>query len=367
MENNLPYVDFKVCENELKSLNLLNEDDSLYAVNTIFSNSTSSSLTTIFLNSEGDEVDTSLCDEFQVKSPSKIENLNLETYSTLKQELGIDIYNSTSEYFTDECFVLDSDVGVDIPISVRAKEFSDSISCESNCSYEGLDEAGYSICTCNQPPQGFQTETGKKSPIDFGLEGNFSLFKCYRNVFTKGLFKNAGFILFTSIFVFTGIGIVVNNLFLPVTKVVANYKESIIKNDFDDNIEVSNVKGLLIQNDSPNIIGNPNSIAGNDRKEMHLIKTVIFKKNSQFSKSSKVKKQFTKNNFLLNLNKKRNKAKTKSLKYCIKRLFTLYSKNSQFSSSLESDLRMKNSSKRFFRIVFLVNHQVLVQLQNKLN
>ena len=68
-----------------------------------------------------------------------------------EDEENLDKYNTSSDYYNDECSVYTTDDGTDIIISDRKQEYNDNnmFLCESNCNYTNYNSSTKkSVCNC---------------------------------------------------------------------------------------------------------------------------------------------------------------------------------------------------------------------------
>ena len=150
----LPYIDYTLCEKGLKDMNIIGANDTLYVlINTWNTNngssqsiSKSSSITSQLINgSTGQLIDTTECGKIQVKMPSTKEvSSKISEYDQMKEDYGVDIFNSTDKFFNDLCISYVQD-DVDITLENRRRKFNTPIVCSAGCNYSGLDNDGYII------------------------------------------------------------------------------------------------------------------------------------------------------------------------------------------------------------------------------
>lgn len=231
-ENNLPIIDFSNCERILKDNGILTESEALLSVNTNFDYLISKDLGIISnLNNingtksfnEDDvvfssqiisydifdysygHVDTSICKDITVKIPVVKEGIKYDSYLEVYDQYGVDIYNKSSEFFSDVCFTYsknDSDVTVD----QRRDNYNLTSSCSNDCEYDGIDEHGYSICNCN-PQVKTTSQYFSEAIYDNLLDNNIYLLRCFDQAFNKDIILgNKGNIVFIILTIISIIG-----------------------------------------------------------------------------------------------------------------------------------------------------------------
>ena len=149
----------------------------------------------------------SLCENEIIKISSPIIDKNLIKFEYGKElkEKGIDIYNSSDEYFNDYCNNQDINVGTDIPIKDRKKDIFVNISlCEDGCIYDGINyETELINCKCdksilNNNKDEEEVNKGNKIMEKISKKINLKIFSCYKYIFDlKNLKGNYGFLYFS--------------------------------------------------------------------------------------------------------------------------------------------------------------------------
>eukprot|EP00340_Litonotus_pictus_P011917 CAMPEP_0170536684 /NCGR_PEP_ID=MMETSP0209-20121228/102279_1 /TAXON_ID=665100 ORGANISM="Litonotus pictus, Strain P1" /NCGR_SAMPLE_ID=MMETSP0209 /ASSEMBLY_ACC=CAM_ASM_000301 /LENGTH=934 /DNA_ID=CAMNT_0010838071 /DNA_START=6023 /DNA_END=8824 /DNA_ORIENTATION=- len=228
--NNLPIVDYEACKKQLKALGKVPEEESLLSVNTKFHFSLENSkgpkdnnssllqsaspvINTKLIDSNSNEIDTSLCSNIEVKLPVNKDSIDYEKYVKINNTLGIDIFNKSSPFFYDICFVFTDENNTDITLSKRREMLNLTGVCSNNCEYNGLDEHGYSSCLCGNHTADIISYF-ENSVFDSLTDNNLMLFTCSDKAFDKStLLGNVGFwtMLFLTALAVTAI--VVNLLF----------------------------------------------------------------------------------------------------------------------------------------------------------
>ena len=161
----------------------------------------------------GRKLDLSVCrnDIKLLKYIGNDENININSAKNYA-DMGIDIFNTSSDFFNDICFKCDNDDGKDIILNDRRTDIYKNISfCQNGCKYEGMN---YDLMVANciwdsSSLQGGASQSEYKYNItetiqfdaliksflsDSLLVFNLDILKCYNLVFNAKLLKtNIGF------------------------------------------------------------------------------------------------------------------------------------------------------------------------------
>ena len=200
--NNISTIELGECENILKQVYNISEDETLIILK-------------LEIYKQGLYIPII---EYQLFHPFTKEKLNLSYCSNTTINLYIPVeidennllqHNSTSEYYTDKCLPATSSNGVDITLEDRKNEYiNNNMSlCEKNCEYDGYDiKKKKVICECGIKStfNYFIDLNNIDSSIllskfkDIKNEINLFVLSCYQTLFTKGGFSgNIGsYILF---------------------------------------------------------------------------------------------------------------------------------------------------------------------------
>ena len=152
---------------------------------------------------------------YEVFHPDTKIKLNLSLCSDLTvdynipvdiKEEDLDKYNTSSDYYNDECSVYTTDDGTDIIIKDRKKEFNENnmFLCENNCNYTNYNSTTKkSVCMCGVKSKIYSISEilENKESIsqsfnisDSSSSSNLNLMKCVDTLFSKyGLLKNLEF------------------------------------------------------------------------------------------------------------------------------------------------------------------------------
>ena len=205
--SNQTFIDLKECENELKSFYNISHNNSLYILK-------------IEKREEGMKIPKV---EYEVYYPlyeRNLTKLNLTVCKNMKIDIFIpvkindtlDVYNSSSDYYNNICSKTTSELGTDISLLDRQKEFvnKNMTLCEEDCN---LIEYNYTTekakCSCLVKIKlpfiediKFDKNKLYKSFTDINNFANIKFLKCYKQVFNgKSLQKNYGFFIYIFIFV----------------------------------------------------------------------------------------------------------------------------------------------------------------------
>ena len=146
-----------------------------------------------------------------------VEELGLDVETAKEyQELGIDIYNASSEFFNDLCYEYDSTDGKDITLEDRRNDIYQNVSfCQEGCTYGGINYDLMAVnCICdtssiqseNVTNEGDDSNISKfeglvKTFLSNWLDFNIEVIYCYNLVFNGRIIpKNIGFLFMSSMF-----------------------------------------------------------------------------------------------------------------------------------------------------------------------
>ena len=190
--NGLAIVDTGNCEKILKENNILPPNERLFSLNTNVKNSqnnnmnntqyTLQSLYTTLVDSRGNNVNASLCSDFIIKLPTGNQLQNQSDYVYMKSNKGVDKYNKSDPFFSDVCTTY-SQNNSDIVLESRNELYPKQIECNAGCIYNGIDEHGYSLCKCADPPKEKVFNVGRDlifKPLNMA---NHKLVHCIANLF----------------------------------------------------------------------------------------------------------------------------------------------------------------------------------------
>ena len=206
-------IDLGKCEDILRDFYNIKKPENLNIkiMETIIKNKPTKKVEYEVYDNNFKKLNLSLCENEIIKISSPIIDKNLIKYEYGKEliEKGIDIYNSSDEYFNDYCNNQDINIGTDIPIKDRKKDIFVNISlCEDGCIYDGINyETELINCKCdksilNNNKDEEEVNKGNKIMEKISKKINLKIFSCYKYIFDlKNLKGNYGFLYSSSVFV----------------------------------------------------------------------------------------------------------------------------------------------------------------------
>jgi hypothetical protein len=201
LADGLSVLNITSCLKQLKQFYNFTEDDKLIIIKTdsdpLLNDDSDSSVSAkevkfdIYSKKDKKKLNISLCDQNNIEIKLPIDNkfyINTTKYNLLKEQ-GIDIFNPNDPYFTSRCYSYSPD-GFDTTVKMRMKDLytNISISCNDDCTYNGIDENNYVRCDCplvmNSPK--FRSKW-KKFVLKQLLSLNFGIIMCPNRVFNVKL------------------------------------------------------------------------------------------------------------------------------------------------------------------------------------
>ena len=200
---NVTTVDLGECENQLKFINNISDNNSLYIIKyDIYTEGMNIpkigyNIYYPFFNNKLVILNISVC-----------ENMDIDiSIPTSINKSDIDKYNSSSDYYNNICSKATANSGTDIPLKIRKNNFinNNMTLCEENCK---LIDYNYTTekakCSCNiktsfsiKDVMNFDKNKLYKSFIDIENIANINLVKCFKTVYKgKSLINNYGFFIF---------------------------------------------------------------------------------------------------------------------------------------------------------------------------
>ena len=262
--NKLAIVDFKQCEALLKSNNILAQNESLFSINSnmkVDNMKVSSNL----VDSKGNSVNTTLCKSIQILIPSSFPNV--DEYLKIKNETGVDIYNSTDPFFNDICVSFQGQNGTDITVGARQSKYNTTASCSKECQYKGLDEHSWTICDCasiSAPAYSFTDDSVFKALID----SNINLIFCYDKAFDKDIILgDYGFWYYLGLTLLITTIAIVQSIYLNSNKLLKNMNKVI----YNDAINIDGIEEVIKDNARPQTSG----VGNNNKKKNTKVLTII--------------------------------------------------------------------------------------------
>jgi hypothetical protein len=163
LENKLSIFNADNCFKTLKQYyNISNNEDLLVVKTDINSNLNLNNLDNPYVSNSvlirilnpitKKELNITLCNKFEIKTPIKNPDLLNLTFYTQMNSSGIDAFDPNDDAFTSGCFRhVDNMTGYDTTINYRRSKYflNKSALCKgSDCTYEAIDENDYVICNC---------------------------------------------------------------------------------------------------------------------------------------------------------------------------------------------------------------------------
>ena len=235
---------------------------------------------------------------YEVFHPDTKIKLNLSLCSDLTvdynipvdiKEEDLDKYNTSSDYYNDECSAYTTNDGTDIIIRDRKKEFNENnmFLCENNCNYTNYNSTTKkSVCMCGVKSKIYSISEilDNKESISqsFNISdsssssSNLNLMKCVDTLFSKyGVLKNLEFYILIIMIILYAISAIIyyrigNNL-------IENDIQEILDEKYKSNKNIkrnkrSKTKVSKIININPNIEPKPKELVSNPKKRHKTIK-----------------------------------------------------------------------------------------------
>jgi hypothetical protein len=146
--NEAPQIDFGKCYEKIKNSYNITDELIITLINKIEEDSTNPSTSVYFSNPMNGELlnFSDICSEetivIQEDVLSIIEKLDekKETYIKYLTNQGIDVFNSSDEFYNDLCFNYESPNGKDVPMKDRISSFYPNVTlCDKGCQNKGVD------------------------------------------------------------------------------------------------------------------------------------------------------------------------------------------------------------------------------------
>ena len=284
---NFPSVDFGNCYNKIQTQNNITEDLIVVVINKYDDDNNPSTSYSFFEPEKGEKLDTNVCQNDTILLIENIYSLLDENTTNYEYMLnlisqGINIFNISSEFYTDLCYDYSLDTNKDIALQDRIKLFYPNISlCDSGCTQTSIDLVNMTAnCECEFNDISSSTKE-KTSEGDIILENifgdildlystsNIAVGKC-SNKMTKSVFKcygayiDIGLLILNIIFSIIFYLIDLNKMKIYVYNNTQNYLRLIdtsvdlfnpplkksLKNEVKHNIKNNNKKGINIKHNS---------------------------------------------------------------------------------------------------------------------
>ena len=201
----LPIVDFGECYNKIKEENNIDINEELIIAKVEIKNNNSEKVSSYsFYNPKtGEKLDTSSCRNQTIivkedvsKKLEKIEDSKEDRIINLIDQ-GINVFNSSNDFYKDLCYYYKSPNGKDVPLKARITAFFPNITlCDAGCENVGVDLTEMKAkCECkfidlvNVDFMGDNLYTKTITDIiDIISELNIGVIKCIKYIFDKNYF-----------------------------------------------------------------------------------------------------------------------------------------------------------------------------------
>ena len=206
IDSNTTNIDLGDCEQSLRQTYNLTNGEKLY-------------IKMLEISQEGYQIPKVEYDVYAKLDGKNLTKLNLDSCKNSKISLlipvnkvdNIDKLNSSSGYYNDVCYVASSDNGTDITLNDRKNEYASKAVCQDGCDFTDYNYTiKKAICSCDAKESSLSfadMKIDKNKLLDNfkNLKNivNVKLLKCLKVLFNKkGLIKNVGFYIFSTIFIF---------------------------------------------------------------------------------------------------------------------------------------------------------------------
>ena len=298
--SNLSFINFSKCEEELKhSYNL--EDENLLIISIESPNQDENKVTNefnyiIYLGNGTKLTNLSACDNTSITISSKIQDLvssKLDIAETFFTK-GYDIYNLSSDLYTDKCIPADLD-GNDITLKDRQEELypKNVTFCSDGCELNKVTiESQRVSCSCSVDFNVISQEEKKSEEKEDASEDfssyilgqlNYKIFECYRILRTTekvDIIKNLGFFLGSIVLLTNTIGVFVFiNFYLHIIRIKI----------YQSRPNISNLKVKAKEHTKSHTFHNPN------KKEDNIYSTRKKRKSLKDSNDAIIQTSYTMN------------------------------------------------------------------------
>ena len=205
-------IDLGKCEEILKNFYNISQFEPLIIkkIETLIENKPTKKLEYEVYDKNYTKLNLSICENETIKISSIVGDKDLIKFDLGKNlsQKGIDIYNSSDEYFNDYCNNIDIGIDTDIPIEDRKKDILVDISlCEDGCIFEGINyETELINCKCNKSLLNKEKEEKEEKKSNKGNtimdkisnKINYKIVTCYKYLFDLNNLKSNPLFLFSS-------------------------------------------------------------------------------------------------------------------------------------------------------------------------
>ena len=198
LKYDISFVNTSICRKKLQEVYSLPENGILFVK---FDINRTSMLNQVHYNAynafNGQKLNLSYCDGDIIDYSFIERGANFDLAKKLYDKLGVDIFNSSDDFFNDNCFQFD-DQGKDVLLEERRLYYFQNVPlCESGCTYSGTNyENGTLRCICEHSlPTLEEAEELSDPSVNDGnftkkiKDNNINLMKCYNLVFSWNNFK----------------------------------------------------------------------------------------------------------------------------------------------------------------------------------
>ena len=297
--NNMTTIDFEECENILRRVYNIPDDNKLF-------------MKKIDVIQDGMKIPKVEYDVYCKLDGTNLIKLNLSFCQNIKIDVSIPIdiseenldeFDPNSGYYNDICYVATSDNGADISLNDRKEQFiqNNKTLCQDNCNFSGYDNKNKKAkCSCSVEESSstsalivINTTKLYENFLDIKNIVNIKILKCYKVLFNKETIKkNIGFYFLISIFVSHFICIII--FYSKQLKMLKNQIKKIIISKYNLNLfkeKKNKIQTLKKTKKQIPRIKNKNYQQKNNKNYIEI------KDNSRNNKIQKFKsKELTKNN-----------------------------------------------------------------------
>ena len=286
-DSQMSVINLKDCESLLKATNNIPQNSSLVILKyekLTGVGSEKSIQYEIYNPNNFQKLDLSICSntDISIDIPISVEDEIKNLYDDLKEE-GYDLFDKNSKFYLDICTPFTAENGADILLADRLYYFFSKVAnlttCPSNCQYSTFSiDTKYLSCQCEVSNDLIDVENSEKfigkmlySVNDYALKyTSYKTLKCYKLVFSiKHFIKNAGSIIIL-ILIFAVIGFLVIFLLKGISPIkVAISKLWFNENDIDKKLD--EISEINIDTKSKGKIKNKSKNKSTDNRKLGSI------------------------------------------------------------------------------------------------
>ena len=309
----------------------------------------------------------------------------------------LDLYNISSDYYNDICYIKDSDDKTDISLFDRKNDYiNNNMSlCDINCDFIAYNyETKEAVCSCGIKTEipllkdiKFDKDVLFKSFTDINNLVNTKMMTCYKTVFEKkNIIKNIGCFIFVAfillnlilifLFCFKYFGILVHEIKKFKSKIIKRYKKVNANNNSKSILTSKKNKDINIAKKHRGIIINKNKthnikkhkeiyLNKNDKKKHNnSILNTISRKSKKINSKNSLKNHHNRLNNNLNIKLKKRKTislnlnKTKHKKNKIQNKLELYNSELNDLKYKEALIKDKRTYIQYYISLLKINHNI---------